>query len=360
MSLSRFTAVLLCFSAWRVAPFAQSPVSQSAIPATPPAYLSDPHYTAAIHEGQVRTTTREYAFAIDAYRKANKIAAGNCTECLHQIVILQLRERDNKGAAKTANELIAKSSTPLDKSKAEVLLGEALLNEGGDKPKPAQLQAADQALKGALADYPRNVSARFLDGEVLARMGDTDAARKEFTTCIEQCSPTDPYLIRAKRFAQNPALSYAKMAPAFTVTALDGTKFTLDQMNGRVVLIDFWATWCGPCNEELPELKRIAKDFTGEPLVMISISSDKDEAKWKEFIQKHEMTWHQYRDTSGDLGKLFGVQSIPHYFTIDSDGILTSELVGSGNDVEGRLKKLIAKAKEKGPATQTLSMTSGD
>lgn len=137
------------------------------------------------------------------------------------------------------------------------------------------------------------------------------------------------------------------MAPAFSVTALDGTKFTLDEVAGRVVLIDFWATWCGPCNEELPELKRIAKEFAGQPLVMISISSDKNEAKWKEFIQKHEMTWYQYRDADDKLGKLFGVDSIPHYFTIDTDGVLTKELVGSGYDVEGRLKKLLAKAREK-------------
>jgi peroxiredoxin/Flp pilus assembly protein TadD len=360
MSLPRFNAVLLCLSVCCTAAFAQSSTGHQPAAATQqPAYVSDPHYTAAIHEATLRATTGQYGFAIDAYRKANKIAGNNCTECLHQIAILQLMEKDNKAAVKTATELVSKSTTPLNKSKAEALLGQALLDQGGDKPKPPQLQAADQALRAALADYPRNVSARFLDGEVLARMGDTDAARAEFKTCIEQCPPTDPYLIRAKRFAENPALSYAKMAPAFTVTALDGTKFTLDEMDGRVVLIDFWATWCGPCNEELPELKRIAKDFAGEPLVMISISSDTDEAKWKEFIQKHEMTWHQYRDTDDKLGKLFGVESIPHYFTIDSDGVLTSELVGSGNNVEGRLKKLIAKAKQEHPATQTVAISPG-
>ena len=136
------------------------------------------------------------------------------------------------------------------------------------------------------------------------------------------------------------------MAPAFEVTSLDGAKFNLDAMGGRVVLVDFWATWCGPCNEELPEMKRIAKEFAGQPFVMISVSSDKDETAWKEFIQKHEMTWVQYRDDDHKLADEFGVTSIPHYFTIDSDGVLTSEMLGSGSDVEGKLKKLIAKAKE--------------
>ena len=116
-------------------------------------------------------------------------------------------------------------------------------------------------------------------------------------------------------------------------------------MGGRVVLIDFWATWCGPCNEELPQMKKIAKEFAGQPLVIISVSWDSDEAKWKAFLAKNEMTWVQYRDADHELSKRFGVDAIPNYFTIDSDGVLTSEMLGSGNDVEGKLKKLVAKAR---------------
>ena len=93
-------------------------------------------------------------------------------------------------------------------------------------------------------------------------------------------------------------------------------------------------------------MKKIAKQFAGEPLVILSISWDSDEAKWKQFIQKNEMTWMQYRDADQSLTKMFGINSIPHYFTIDSDGVLTSEMVGGGSDVEGRLKKLLAKAHE--------------
>jgi len=144
------------------------------------------------------------------------------------------------------------------------------------------------------------------------------------------------------------------MAPAFTVTALDGSKFTLDEMGGRVVLIDFWATWCGPCNEELPHMKKIAKEFAGQPLVIISVSWDSDATKWKDFIQKNEMTWVQYRDADHELAKRFGVEAIPNYFTIDKDGVLTSEMMGSGNDVEGKLRKLVAKAKA---AQATLAAT---
>ena len=150
------------------------------------------------------------------------------------------------------------------------------------------------------------------------------------------------------------------MAPAFQVTSLDGARFNLDAMGGRVVLIDFWATWCGPCNEELPELKKIAKEFAGQPFVMISVSADQDEEVWKDFIAKHGMTWVQYRDGDHRLEDAFGVSSIPHYFTIDADGVLTSETMGEGSGIEGTLRKLIARAQEaKEQAAQVDSLAAG-
>lgn len=104
-------------------------------------------------------------------------------------------------------------------------------------------------------------------------------------------------------------------------------------------------------------MKKIAKEFAGQPFVMISVSSDKDEAAWKDFVARHAMTWVQYRDEDHKLADEFGVTSIPHYFTIDSDGVLTSEMLGSGADVEGKLKKLIAKANEgRLPAGETTAV----
>jgi thiol-disulfide isomerase/thioredoxin len=309
------------------------------------AYEADPHFSSAMAEAKKLAKAEPFGFAVDAYKKANKIAGGKCAECLQEAISLELKDGSFKDAAKDAEELVAVVNTPMDKSMAEMLRGQALYMEGGDKPKPAQLQAAHEALQAAIADYAKNVPARFLDGTVLARMGQMDAAREQFLASLAGASPNDPSYIRAQHFAENPAASFAKHAPAFTVTALDGSKFTLDEMGGRVVLVDFWATWCGPCNEELPHMKKIAKEFAGQPLVILSVSWDDDPAKWKDFIAKNEMTWMQYRDAGHELSKRFGVDAIPHYFTIDSDGVLTSEMMGSGSDVEGKLKKLVARAK---------------
>ena len=327
-----------------VAPKSNGQAAAAPAGAPRPAYEADPHYVSAIADAKKLAAAGQVVFAVDAYKKANKIAGGRCAECLQKAIELEMAPHA-KDAEKDAAELLTMVSTPVDKSMAETLRGRALYAEGGDKPKPAQLQAAHEALQAAIADYPKNVPARFLDGTVLARMGQMDAAREQFLASVAGASPTDPSYIRAQHFAENPAASFAKHAPAFTVTALDGSKFTLDAMGGRVVLIDFWATWCGPCNEELPHMKKIAREFADQPLVIISVSWDSDPEKWKAFITKNEMTWMQYRDADHELSKRFGIDAIPHYFTIDSDGVLTSEMMGSGSDVEGKLKKLVARAK---------------
>lgn len=67
------------------------------------------------------------------------------------------------------------------------------------------------------------------------------------------------------------------------------------------------------------------------------------------FLTKNEMTWVQYRDADHKLGDLFDIHAIPHSFTIDADGVLTAEMMGSGSDVEGKLKKLVTKARIAGP-----------
>ncbi len=320
---------------------------------TAPAYEADPKFVAAMAEAKHLKHDRQYNFAVDAYKKANKLAGGQCHKCLLEAYDLQMGLAQFKDAAGLAAQMLAQAASPVEKSMAEGEEGQAILRQAGDKPKPAQLAAAHELLQSAVTDFPKNNSARYADACVLARMGRNGEASEAFTACAANASAKDPMRIRAQHFAENPALSLAKMAPAFEVTALDGSHFNLDDMGGKVVLIDFWATWCGPCNEELPHVKKIAKEFAGQPLVIISISWDSDAEKWKNFVAKNEMTWLQYRDADHELSKRFGVEAIPHYFTIDSDGVLTAEMLGSGSDVEGKLKKLIKRANDAKASTAT-------
>lgn len=325
----------------------QSPsVTPGGGPTEAAAYTTNPKFVQAMREGNNYLKTQQPAFAKDAFNKANKIAGGSCWDCLAAVYDAQFAEADFKGAIQTTQKMESIAANPIQKSMAEFDRGDAILTKAGDKAKPEQLQEAYEAFQQAVIIFPKNLPAMFREGQTLARMGKMDEAKTCFGQCAAMAKATDPARLRAQHFAEDPVLATKKQAPPFEVTALDGARFNLDAMSGRVVLIDFWATWCGPCNEALPEVKRIAKDFAGQPLVIISVSWDSDDAKWRQFIQKNEMTWVQYRDADHSLSRQFGVEAIPHYFTIDSDGVLTAEMVGSNSDVEGRLKKLVAKARD--------------
>ncbi len=323
--------------------------------AATPAYRSDPRFIEALAEARQMEARKQTTFLADAYKKANKLAGGQCMECLRGEFKAQMASGSFKDAANAAAALEQLATAPSAKAYAEYLHAEAIYGGAGDKPRPEKLQAAHGLLQEAVANYPKMAAALFLDGRILAQMGQMDEAKADFAACVDCVGSNDPAKLRAEHFAENPELALHKMAPPFEVTALDGSRFNLDAMGGRVVLIDFWATWCGPCNAELPHMRKLAQEFAGQPLVILSVSSDTDEAKWKDFIARNSMTWVQYRDADHKLASLFNVNGIPHYFTIDSDGVLTSEMMGTGSDVEGKLKKLIAKARE--AEKQTASTT---
>ncbi|HMF64909.1 MAG TPA: TlpA disulfide reductase family protein [Edaphobacter sp.] len=327
---------------------------------SPDAYKSDPKFQNALAEAKKLERVHQYTFAADAYKKASKIAGGKDIVCLNDLYNLQFKIASYKDAAQTASAMLAIAATPSDRSISESNRGLALFQQAGDKGKPELLQAAHESFQAAIADNAKNATAHFYDGKTLARLNQLDAASAQFKACLSCLTPKDSSYVRAQHFAANPSLSLAKMAPAFSVTALDGSHFNLDEMGGRVVLIDFWATWCGPCNRELPHMKKIAQEFASEPLVIISVSWDSDETKWKDFIAKNGMTWVQYRDVDHSLSTAFGINAIPHYFTIDSDGVLTAEMMGEGSNVEGKLKKLIAKAKVDREKVQVAAASSGN
>jgi thiol-disulfide isomerase/thioredoxin len=316
-------------------------------------YRKNPKFRTAISDGKLLARNQEYELAIASYEEANEIARGKDKGCLRALIDLEITSGNYADAIDTAHAFRAIATTAAEKSYAETTRGRVLFlqaePQSGSQYDVALLNNADTAFNAALSLDPKNASALLTDGEVLVHLGQIEAARTKFKACLACMKPDDPSYERTRRFAENPALALQQMAPAFTVTALDGSRFNLDKMNGRVVLIDFWATWCVPCLKELPHLKEIAKDFAGQPLVILSISWDEDQQAWKDFIAKNGMAWPQYRDADHRLGQLFEIEGLPSYFAIDSDGVLTAEMLGEGSDVEGKLKKLVARAKASQP-----------
>ena len=285
--------------------------------------------------------------ALECFKKADKQDGGHCLSCQKKMVKYGMELRDWKTAESAASEMIAEAEGDKNKALAHYEFGVVLLNEGVDKRKDGLFtRAHDEMTKalGAAANFP---DAIYADGLVLAHLNRDDAAKLQFEQFVKMRPPDNLDRQRALRYISHPELARARMAPAFAVTTTDGQRVSLDDLNGKVVLLDFWATWCAPCRAALPHLRKIASNFQGHPLVVLSVSLDSDEQKWKEFISKNEMTWPQYRDGgfTGPISRMFSVRAIPHTFTIDADGVLQEEHIGDAS-IEGKLKKLIAGARE--------------
>ena len=117
-------------------------------------------------------------------------------------------------------------------------------------------------------------------------------------------------------------------APEFTLYDLDGQPVSLSQFKGQVVLLDFWASWCGPCIGDLPDLRRIKKKAADQPLVFLNLSLDTDEAAWREAVDKHEIEGvHVRADGWGaDVAKSYQVNYLPSYYLVDSQGLIVERL----------------------------------
>jgi thiol-disulfide isomerase/thioredoxin len=292
---------------------------------------------------------RKKEWALEDFKKADKQDGWHCLACQKQMIKLGRELGDWKTAELGAEEIIAQAQAqgPRDAAIARYQLAVVLLEEGLQKRKQEIFVHAHDELGKALAAYPGFQDALYVDGRVLAQLQRDDESKSRFEQFVKIRTTDDPDRQRALRYIARPELARARMAPPFSITTVDGHQVSMDDLQGKVVLLDFWATWCAPCREALPHIQKVAKKFQGEPLVILSVSLDSDEQKWKEFIVKNEMTWPQYRDGSftGQISRMFGVNAIPHTFTIDADGVLQDEHIGDAS-IEGKLKKLIAHARE--------------
>lgn len=149
----------------------------------------------------------------------------------------------------------------------------------------------------------------------------------------------------ASSAASKSSLPVVGKAPDFRLTTLDGTDVTTASLKGKVVVVDFWATWCGPCVAEIPGYIELHKKYAKDGLVIIGVSVDRGGvAKVKQFAEKNGMNYLVAMGDDGALGEAFGgFDAIPTTFLIDRDGHIRHQKTGSmpHADYEALVKQLL-------------------
>jgi peroxiredoxin/outer membrane lipoprotein-sorting protein len=117
-------------------------------------------------------------------------------------------------------------------------------------------------------------------------------------------------------------------AADFSLTDLEGQRHRLSEQRGKVVMLDFWATWCGPCRIQMPAVERIYQEFKNKGLVVFTVNQRETADRAKAYIQKYSYTSTTLLDSQGEVGRQYGVRGIPTLVIVGRDGTIVAHWVG--------------------------------
>jgi thiol-disulfide isomerase/thioredoxin len=242
----------------------------------------------------------------------------------------------NKRKYRLARQVLGRvEALPKDPAAADLLIMVVQLSVGQPDAK--------QAMERLLADHSEN--------EKLVEMCSDlsqEAEGEELLALIEKKNkdvklPAELMSAATKGLWMLRNLAVGKTAPDAESVNLAGKAVKLSDYKGKVVVLDFWATWCGPCRSMIPHERELVKKYEGKPFVFISVSADKKKDTVKEFLDKEEMPWvHWWSGVKGIVAD-WGVGGFPTFYILDAKGVIRAKIVGAGAEAEKKIDDMVAK-----------------
>ncbi|MCC7331776.1 MAG: AhpC/TSA family protein [Flavobacteriales bacterium] len=167
--------------------------------------------------------------------------------------------------------------------------------------------------------------------EALSKLFEKDAASSVYTKLINE------------RLALLKSTEVGVKAPEFSQNDTSGNPISLSEFKGKYVLIDFWASWCGPCRAENPNVVAAYKKFNKKGFEIFGVSLDENKAKWIDAIHQDKLTWKQVSDLKGwgnEVAKMYGVNSIPHSILLDKEGTIVAKNL-RGDELHKKLAEVL-------------------
>lgn len=270
--------------------------------------------------GKQAAEQNQFSDAAGHFSQANNLRQGKCSACYLWLARIDMVEGKLDQALSETQSAIATAASPPERSIAQLYRG-LVLGRAGD------LAQAEVAFKAASAANPHCVECNFDLGFVLLKES-KDAEGVEVLKNVAPEFAGTPRGREIQRFIADPRRIRKHFAPEFSARLRNGEELNLDSLKGKVVLLDFWGTWCSACRVSLPLLKELAAKANSAKVAIVSIDEGDPPKRWAQFIDDNAMNWAQVYDQNRSLYRAFGIDGFPRYFVLSKDGIILNEFKG--------------------------------
>jgi thiol-disulfide isomerase/thioredoxin len=304
---------------------------------------ASPDFAAELEAGKQAAANGAYPDAVKHFRQANLLRQEKCSECYVWLARMGIAAGDLQDALEDTEKGVATAATGTERSRAQLYRGVILGRQGN-------LAGAEAAFKAASVADSACVECMFNLGFVLLKES-KDAEGVEVLRTVAPKFAGTPRGREMQRFIDDPSRIRKNYAPEFSAKTQNGEEINLDALKGKVVLFDFWGTWCAPCRVSLPLLKELAAKVDPAKVAIVSVDEGDSKDNWERFVKTNGMTWLQVYDGDLSLHHAFGVDGYPRYFVLSKDGIILEQFKGWNQNGAATIGDAIARALQERSAT---------
>jgi len=313
---------------------------------------ADSKGAAALQRGELALRSRDYDAALAAFKQASVAFNKSSPQAFYGMA----RAYHGQGAFKNEADVCAEA---LKFTAEDRKLEATVRNQRGLALVALSDTAGSRALKDAETEF-RSVLAlpgaaaltHYNLGIVLLKQNQDQDGIAELQRYVDTGVRTFE-ADTARAMILNPRRAREPFAPLFKVTSLEGETISLEDHVGKVVVLDFWGTWCGPCVAAVPSVVDISRKYANRPVALIGISSDSqtDRQKVIGFAAAHKMTWPEYIDGNRQIERIYDVHAFPTWIVVDAEGIIRDRIEAWGSSTRSDIERAIDRALKSVPKT---------